>query len=72
MIACDMQMFGMSWMSLPGVLLFATLLGFGAWAVARLASRPSGALQILEERLARGDIDAEEFQQRRRIIEEAR
>ena len=75
MIACDMgAMFGMSWwMWFPGFLVFLILLGFGAWAAARLAHRPSGgALQILEERLARGEIDAEQFRQRRSILEEAR
>lgn len=36
------------------------------------ASRQPGksALQILEERFARGEIDAEEFQQRKRALEE--
>lgn len=32
----------------------------------------SGALRILEERLARGEIDAEEFRTRRALIEERR
>ncbi len=74
-IACDMgAMFGMSWwMWFPGFLVTLTLLGFGIWAVGRLAHRPSGgALQVLEERLARGEIDAEEFRQRRTILGQAR
>ena len=33
---------------------------------------PSGALRILEERLARGEIDAEEFRVRRAAIAEAK
>lgn len=32
----------------------------------------SSALRILEERLARGEIDAEEFRTRRAVIEEAK
>lgn len=73
MVACDMGAFGMSWMMwLPGLLIVAALLGLGTWAVARLSHRPGGAIQILEERLARGEIDAEEFQRRRGLLEEAR
>jgi len=67
-------MFGMSWlMWFPGFLVILILLGFGTWAVGRLAHRPGGgALQVLEQRLARGEIDAEEFRQRRSILEGAR
>jgi uncharacterized membrane protein len=73
MVACDMGMFGMSWMMwFPGLLIVAALLGVGTWAVARLSHRPGGALQILEDRLARGEIDAEEFQHRRSLLGEAR
>jgi len=74
-IACEMDgMFGMSWlMWFPGFLVFLILVGLWIWAVVRLAHRPGGgALQVLEQRLARGKIDAEEFRERRTILEEAR
>jgi len=75
MIACDMgAMLGMSWwMWLPGLVVFLALFAFGIWAVGRLTHRPSGgALQVLEERLARGEIDADEFRRCRSILAETR
>lgn len=39
---------------------------------AQAAPRDDGALRILEERLARGEIDAEEFRTRRDAIAEVR
>lgn len=52
------------------VLFSGLLIGFGVWAVRRLTDRdpPSHAKRILEERFARGEIDAEEFEARRRLL----
>ncbi len=36
----------------------------------RKRERSTGALEILEERFARGEIDKEEFREKRRILEE--
>jgi putative membrane protein len=51
------------------VLLWATLIVFGVWAIRRFTDRSSGsARRILEERFARGEIDAEEFQRQREML----
>jgi putative membrane protein len=51
------------------VLLWATLIVFGVWAIRRFTDRSSGsAPRILEERFARGEIDAEEFQRQREML----
>jgi putative membrane protein len=44
------------------------------WAVRATSDRPAargrnGALEILEERFARGEIEQDEFEQRRRTLE---
>lgn len=64
-------------MMLFGSLLLLALLGGVAWLIVTLVRRssggadagPSGALGILEERYARGEIDAEEFDDRRRRLQ---
>src|SRR5436309_6860944 len=70
-LGCEMgSMFGMSWwMWFPGLLAVGALIAFGVWAVERSSRRPGGALRILQERLARGEIDAEEFERRRATLE---
>jgi uncharacterized membrane protein len=53
-------------MWIPSVLILGALVALSIWAVRRL-SEPRGdssARQILEERLARGEIDADEFHSR--------
>ena len=74
MLACEMgSMFGMSWwMWFPGLLILVALILFGAWAVSRPAPRTGGTVRILEERYARGEIDAEEFERRRATLERPR
>lgn len=49
---------------------FGLLIGFGVWAVRRFTERrpSSDARRILEERFARGEIDAEEFEARKRQL----
>lgn len=61
-------------------LFWILVVGATVWLVVRLTKaesmgRPSGertALRILEERLARGEIDVEEFRARRAAISEGR
>ncbi len=74
MLACEMgSMFGMSgWMWFPGLLVLVMFIFFGAWAVSRSVPRTGGPVRILEERYARGDIDAEEFERRRATLEGSR
>ncbi len=70
---------GMGFMWLFWLLLFGAIIGLAVWAVTRL-SRPaspsvssaapggSGALAILKERYARGEITREEFESMRQDI----
>jgi putative membrane protein len=58
---------GMWWtMRVPAVILLGALIAFGIWAVRRFGppGAESDARRILEERLARGEIDADEFRSR--------
>src|SRR5439155_17319464 len=59
-LACEMgSMFGMSWwMWFPGLLVLAPAIVSGTWAVSRFGPRTGGPVRILEERYARGEIDA--------------
>jgi uncharacterized membrane protein len=76
MLACEMG--SMSGMMLPmwlgGFLVWgAALIGVAVWAVLRFTSRSRGDAQtILEQRFAKGEIDSEEFEQRRRLLEGSR
>jgi putative membrane protein len=64
------HMSGWMWWGMGAMVLFwVALIAFGVWAVRRFADRPSGAYRVLEERFARGEIDAEEFEKRRKLIE---
>ena len=56
------------------LLFWAALIAFGVWAVKRFTERPrpsgpSEAMKILQERFARGEIDGEEFDRRKRLLE---
>ena len=71
-----MMWFGGGWMALWMLLFWAGVILLVVWGV-RAASgddrRPdrsdrSSALQILEERFARGEIDRDEFEERRSIL----
>ena len=42
--------------------------GRGLWARGDQDTKQRSALQLLEERFARGEIDREEFEQRRKIL----
>jgi putative membrane protein len=75
MIACEMgSMFGsMLPMWLGGLLVWGALIGVAVWAIRRFTGPTRGdAARILEERFARGEIDAEEFQRRRLLLERSR
>lgn len=73
----DGVMGGMMWFWAVLWLLLAVLLVFGIVVLVRAfaerggsGSRPANsAVQILEERFARGEIDREEFEERRRALE---
>jgi putative membrane protein len=65
------------------MLLFVGALVFGIFAVVRTSDRdrdrdrstphgPEGALGVLDDRFARGEIDAEEYGERRRILTEGK
>lgn len=52
-------------------LALAVLLAVGVWVVHHLTDQRGGeARRILEERFIRGEIDTEEFERRRRLLEE--
>ncbi len=62
------------WMFFSMLLFWGGLIALIVWAVRAGSDRPhrSGrnrALEILEERYARGEIDHDEFEQRRRVLE---
>jgi putative membrane protein len=73
------------WMALVMVVFGAVLLGVIVWAVATVtrshpaavapsvpaaaSTRESSARAILDERFARGEIDAAEYEERRRLLE---
>jgi putative membrane protein len=59
--------FGLLWMAL----LWASVILLVVWAIRRPEAnngRTSRAMDILEERFARGELDAEEFESRRREL----
>jgi putative membrane protein len=61
----------MWWMWIPSVIVLGALIAPGVWAVRRF-SEPRGssdARRVLEERFARGEIDADEFRTRLATLE---
>jgi len=65
------------WAILLGFIPMAMFLGAVVWLILALARRPaapsvpsSHALRILEERFAKGEIDRDEFLERRRVLSE--
>ncbi|MGH8936810.1 MAG: SHOCT domain-containing protein [Acidimicrobiia bacterium] len=61
--------FGLFGLLVP-LALVGTLVGLVVWAVRGAPGRPDqGALRIIEERFARGEIDVEEFESRRRVLQ---
>lgn len=66
------MMWGWSWAGMIWMVVFwVALIAFGVWAVRQFSSRSatgSSAGDILAERFAKGEIDAEEFASRRREL----
>lgn len=62
----------MGWMIGGSVLFWVAIVGLAIFAIARFAPRERGhgadALAVLDERLARGEIDADEYRTRRALI----
>ncbi|MGH2572335.1 MAG: SHOCT domain-containing protein [Actinomycetota bacterium] len=65
----------MMWpMGIGSLVIVGVMLALAWWAVRRADRGPMDArpMQLLDERFARGEIDAEEYQGRRQILEGAR
>jgi putative membrane protein len=64
--------FGFLWMALWMALFWVGVILLVVWAVRQSSSREAeprnSALDILEERFARGEVDTEEFEARRRDL----
>jgi putative membrane protein len=72
MLACAMGSMGFGMMGF-GWLATALLILVGAWLVIRgVGRREVDARTLVEQRFARGEIDQEEFERRRRVLEDAR
>jgi uncharacterized membrane protein len=65
------HMSGWMWWGMGVMVVFCgAAIAFGVWAVRRFTGRPrSSALHILEERFEKGEIDAEEFERQRALLE---
>lgn len=60
---------GMWLMGIVALATLAALIGFGVWALRRFTGgNHSNAVRTLEERFARGEIDDEELNKRRRAL----
>ncbi|HEX9642860.1 MAG TPA: SHOCT domain-containing protein [Acidimicrobiia bacterium] len=75
MMWCDWNTMGIfGWTTM--ILLWGGLVALAAWAIRSVGStnrdRSSDALGILERRFAAGEIDRDEFEQRRRLLEDSR
>lgn len=60
----------MGWMMGGSLFFWLAIIGLAVFAIARFSSRERGgeALELLDQRLARGEIDAEEYRTRRGLI----
>jgi putative membrane protein len=67
--------FGWIWMGLMMIVFSVVVILLVVWAIRSSTRGPattppsSGALSILEERFARGEISSEEFAERKRVIQ---
>jgi putative membrane protein len=65
-----MPFFGHVWILLVNVVIWGGLIALVVWAILRLTRRGSdNALGILKERFARGEIDQQEYEKRKRALE---
>lgn len=63
---------GWMWLMIAGTVIFwISIIAFAVWAVRRFTERPrtGSARKILDERFARGEIDAEEYASRLQELE---
>ncbi|MCU0271549.1 MAG: hypothetical protein MUF83_23310 [Acidimicrobiales bacterium] len=65
---------GTAWVGMAlMMLLWAAVIGLAVWGIARAASAPQGrpesARDVLDRRLAAGEIDAEEYAQARHLLQ---
>lgn len=60
----------MAWLMFGSVVLWVALIGLVAFVIIKLMARSEGddAVETLKQRLARGEINAEEYQSRRTVI----
>jgi len=61
----------MGWMMIGSIVFWVLLVGLAVFAIIRLTparERGDDAVAILKQRLARGEINAEEYQSRRSLI----
>jgi uncharacterized membrane protein len=60
----------MAWLMFGSVVLWVALIGLVAFVIIKLMARSEGddAVETLKQRLARGEINAEEYQSRRSVI----
>jgi len=60
----------MAWMMLGSVVLWVALIALAAFVIVKLMAGREGndATEMLKQRLARGEINAEEYQTRRSLI----
>ncbi len=60
----------MAWMMLGSVVLWVALIALAAFVIVKLMAGREGndAIEMLKQRLARGEINAEEYQTRRSLI----
>ena len=69
---------GWIWMGFSMIAFWAVVIALVVWAVrsysryAEIKPPPSGALSILQERFARGEISKDEYAQRSQLIQGAR
>lgn len=65
----DMMSGYFAWWTFGSFLFWTALIGLGIVLAVRLGRREDSAKRILDERLAKGEIDAEEYRSRRALLE---
>lgn len=71
MMGCEMG--GMWFFGLAGLVLSGALVGVAGFVATRLLKQPAvDARGVLEQRFASGEIDVNEFEERRKVLEGSR